>query len=216
MYAAKHSHSSTSVAAQMRDVLLAAIAEQSDSAIDQTELTEHMLDVGVFARDVARQMGLAPEQIELTLRTGELHDVGKIAIPESILHKPGPLNDDEWLFVRKHTLIGERVLSAAPALVPVAKLVRSTHERFDGGGYPDGLIGEQIPLPARIVFACDAYHAMVADRPYAASVSEAAVLAELRLHAGTQFDPEVVGAIEAVLDARLEVGSPAARQVAHD
>ena len=116
MYAAKYSRSSTSVASQMRDVLLAAIAEQSESVIDQTGLTEHMLDVGLFARDVARQMGLKPEEIELTLRTGELHDVGKIAIPESILHKPGPLNDDEWLFVRKHTLIGERVLGAAPAL----------------------------------------------------------------------------------------------------
>ena len=202
MYAAKHSRSSTSVASQMRDVLLAAIAEQSESIIQQTELTEHMLDVGTFARDVARQMDLEPEQIELTLRTGELHDVGKIAIPESILHKPGPLNDDEWLFVRKHTLIGERVLGAAPALGPVAKLVRSTHERFDGGGYPDGLIGEQIPLPARIVFACDAYHAMVADRPYAPGVSEAEVRDELRRHAGTQFDPRVVEALEAVIDAQ--------------
>jgi two-component system cell cycle response regulator len=211
MYAAKHSRSSTSVAAQMRDVLLAAIAEQSESIMEQAELTEHMLDVGVFARDVARQMGLVPEQIELTLRTGELHDVGKIAIPESILYKPGPLNDDEWLFVRKHTLIGERVLSAAPALIPVAKLVRSTHERFDGGGYPDGLIGEQIPLPARIVFACDAYHAMAANRPYAAAVSETEVRDELRRHAGTQFDPQVVEALEAVLDARTTVGSSADR-----
>jgi two-component system cell cycle response regulator len=216
MYAVKHDRSSTSVAAQMRDVLLAAIAEQSESIMEQTELTEHMLDVGIFARDVARQMGLEPEEIELTLRTGELHDVGKIAIPESILCKPGPLSDDEWLFVRKHTLIGERVLGAAPALVPVAKLVRSTHERFDGGGYPDGLIGEQIPLPARIVFACDAYHAMVADRPYAAGVSQDEVRHELRLHAGTQFDPNVIGALEAVLEARSEVGSPADRQVAHD
>jgi two-component system, cell cycle response regulator len=207
MYAAKHSRSSTSVAAQMRDLLLAAIAEQSEAIMEQAELTEHMLDVGIFARDVARRMDLEPEQIELTLRTGELHDVGKIAIPESILCKPGPLNDDEWRFVRKHTLIGERVLSAAPALVPVAKLVRSTHERFDGGGYPDGLAGEQIPLPARIVFACDAYHAMVADRPYAAGVDEAAVRAELREHAGTQFDPFVVDALEAVLDARSEIGA---------
>jgi two-component system cell cycle response regulator len=209
MYAAKHSRSSTSVAAQMRDVLLAAIAEQSESIVEQAELTEHMLDVGIFARDVAREMGLEPEQIELTLRTGELHDVGKIAIPESILYKPGPLNDDEWRFVRKHTLIGERVLSAASALVPVAKLVRSTHERFDGSGYPDGLAGEQIPLPARIVFAWDSYHAMVADRPYAAGVEQAAVRDELRRHAGTQFDPRVVQALEAVLDVRSAVGSPA-------
>jgi two-component system cell cycle response regulator len=211
MYAAKHDRSSTSVAAQMRDVLLAAIAEQSESVREPAELTEHMLDVGTFARDVARQMGLEPEQIELTLRTGELHDVGKIAIPESILHKPAPLNDDEWRFVRKHTLIGERVLGAAPSLVPVAKLVRSTHERFDGGGYPDGLSGEQIPLPARIVFACDAYHAMVADRPYAAGVNEAEVRDELRRKAGTQFDPRVIDALEAVLDAHSEVGARADR-----
>jgi two-component system cell cycle response regulator len=195
----------------MRDVLLAAIAEQAESGDEPPELTEHMLDVGVFARDVAREMGLAPEQVELTMRTGELHDVGKIAIPESILYKPGPLNDDEWRFVRKHTLIGERVLSAAPAFVPVAKLVRSTHERYDGRGYPDGLAGEQIPLPARIVFACDAYHAMVADRPYAAGITEAEVRAELRRNAGTQFDPHVVDALIAVLDARAQAAAPAAR-----
>ena len=201
MYALKHG-GTASLASQMRDVLLAAIAEQAEAEEGPAELTEHMLDVGVFARDVAREMGLAPEQVELTLRTGELHDVGKIAIPESILYKPGPLNDDEWRFVRKHTLIGERVLSAAPAFVPVAKLVRSTHERYDGGGYPDGLTGEQIPLPARIVFACDAYHAMVADRPYAAGISETAVREELRRNAGTQFDPHVVQALIAVLDAR--------------
>jgi two-component system, cell cycle response regulator len=110
--------------------------------------------------------------------------------------------------VRKHTLIGERVLGAAPALGPGAKLVRSTHERFDGGGYPDGLIGEQIPLPARIVFACDAYHAMVADRPYAAGVSAAEVRDELRRNAGTQFDPRVVEELEAVIDAQSAAGRP--------
>jgi two-component system, cell cycle response regulator len=207
MYALKHGGAS-SLASQMRDVLLAAIAEQAESGQEPAELTEHMLDVGVFARDVAREMGLAPEQVELTLRTGELHDVGKIAIPESILYKPGPLNDDEWRFVRKHTLIGERVLSAAPAFVPVAKLVRSTHERYDGRGYPDGLAGAQIPLPARIVFACDAYHAMVADRPYAAGIKEAEVREELRRNAGTQFDPDVVDALIAVLDARAMHASP--------
>jgi diguanylate cyclase (GGDEF)-like protein len=211
MYAVKHG-GAASLASQMRDVLLAAIAEQAESGDEPPELTEHMLDVGVFARDVAREMGLAPEQVELTMRTGELHDVGKIAIPESILYKPGPLNDDEWRFVRKHTLIGERVLSAAPAFVPVAKLVRSTHERYDGRGYPDGLAGEQIPLPARIVFACDAYHAMVADRPYAAGITEAEVRAELRRNAGTQFDPHVVDALIAVLDARAGAAAPVARR----
>jgi diguanylate cyclase (GGDEF)-like protein len=207
MYAVKHG-GAASLASQMRDVLLAAIAEQAESGSEPAGLTEHMLDVGVFARDVAREIGLAPEQVELTLRTGELHDVGKIAIPESILYKPGPLNDDEWRFVRKHTLIGERVLGAAPAFVPVAKLVRSTHERYDGNGYPDGLAGERIPLPARIVFACDAYHAMVADRPYAPGITETEVRAELRRNAGTQFDPHVVDALIAVLDARSRTLSP--------
>jgi diguanylate cyclase (GGDEF)-like protein len=205
MYAVKHGRNATLLTSQMRDVLLAAIAEQTECNEEPAaELTEHMLDVGIFARDVARQMGLGPETVELTMRTGELHDVGKIAIPESILYKPAALNDDEWRFVRKHTLIGERVLSAAPAFVPVAKLVRSTHERFDGGGYPDGLAGEQIPLPARIVFACDAYHAMIANRPYAAAVAEMEVRAELRLNAGTQFDPSVIEALIAVLDARTQ------------
>ena len=203
MYAVKHGRNATMLTSQMRDVLLAAIAEQTETNEEPAaELTEHMLDVGSFARDVARQMGLGAEDVELTMRTGELHDVGKIAIPESILYKPAALNEEEWRFVRKHTLIGERVLSAAPAFVPVAKLVRSTHERFDGGGYPDGLAGEQIPLPARIVFACDAYHAMIADRPYAAGIAETEVRDELRRNAGTQFDPDVVQALIAVLDAR--------------
>jgi two-component system, cell cycle response regulator len=203
LYADRHGRSATALTSQMRDVLLAAIAEQTESNEEPAaELTEHMLDVGVIARDVARQMGLDAEQVELTMRTGELHDVGKIAIPESILYKPGPLNDDEWRFVRKHTLIGERVLAAAPAFVPVAKLVRSTHERYDGGGYPDGLAGEQIPLPARITFACDAYHATVANRPYARGVDADEVRAELRRNAGTQFDPQVIDALIAVLDAR--------------
>ena len=154
-------------------MLLRATAEHSAS------LPEHMLEVGELSRNVARRLGLDAETVELTLRAGELHDVGKIAIPESILSKPGPLSDTEWAFVRNHTLIGERVLNAAPALEPVAKLVRSTHERYDGAGYPDGLSGEQIPLPSRIVFACDAFHAMIAARPYAPGMSETDARAEL-------------------------------------
>ena len=108
-------------------------------------------------------MGLPVEQIDVTVRAAELHDVGKIAIPDSILHKPGPLDLDELGFMRKHTLIGERIVAAATALRPVASVVRSSHERWDGGGYPDGLAGEAIPLEARIVFACDAYDAMTSD-----------------------------------------------------
>ena len=149
------------IIAQTRDLLLRVTAEHSAS------LPEHMLEVGQLSRDVARRLKLDAETVDLTLRAGELHDVGKIAIPESILSKPGPLSNTEWTFVRNHTLIGERVLNAAPALKPVAKIVRSTHERYDGAGYPDRLSGEQIPLPSRIVFACDAFHAMIAPRAYA-------------------------------------------------
>jgi HD-GYP domain-containing protein (c-di-GMP phosphodiesterase class II) len=140
----------------------------------------------------------------------ELHDVGKVAIPDAILNKPGPLNEDEWAFMRRHTLIGERIVAAAPALCGVAKLVRASHERWDGGGYPDGIAGENIPLGARIVAVCDAYDAIVADRPYRGARSSAAALAELRRCAGTQFDPAVVEAFAAALaDVEGDRGSAA-------
>ena len=106
------------------------------------------------------------EQLDELRRAAELHDVGKVGIPDAILDKPGPLDDEEWEFMRQHTVLGERILGAAPALRPVAAIVRSTHERWDGRGYPDGLVGEEIPLGSRIVAACDAYEAMTNDRPY--------------------------------------------------
>jgi HD-GYP domain-containing protein (c-di-GMP phosphodiesterase class II) len=198
MYASKRHRRATTVIAQTRDVLLSATAEHSAS------LPAHMIEVGELARDVARRLGLDAETIEMTLRTGELHDVGKIAVPESILNKPAPLTDAEWTFVRNHTLIGQRVLNAAPALRPVAALVRSTHERYDGAGYPDGLAGEQIPLPARIVFACDSFHAMIADRPYAPAITLAGARAELHRGAGSQFDPRVIDALIAELTHRAQ------------
>lgn len=196
MYATKHGRRAATIMAQTRDVLLRAAAEHSAS------LPDHMLEVGQLSRNVARRLGLDAEMVELTLRTGELHDVGKVAIPESILSKPARLSDAEWTFVRQHTLIGERILNAAPALRPVAKVVRSTHERFDGAGYPDGLIGEQIPLPSRIVFACDAFDALISSRPYAPGMSESDARAELRRCAGSQFDPRVISALLAELDHR--------------
>ena len=124
----------------------------------------------------------------------ELHDIGKIAIPGSILRKAGPLDADEWAFMRRHTLIGERIAQSAPALTGVAGLIRSSHERWDGAGYPDGLAGDQIPLGSLIVFVCDAYSAMTGDRCYQPSMSPAAARAELRRNAGTQFSPAVVEA----------------------
>jgi diguanylate cyclase (GGDEF)-like protein len=194
MYAHKSGRRAGTIVAQTRDVLLRAAAEHAES------LPEHMLEVGELARRVALRLALDAETIELTMRAGELHDVGKLAIPESILNKPARLDDSEWALMRRHTLIGERMLDAAPALRPVAAIVRSAHERFDGGGYPDGLAGEQIPLPARIVFACDAYHAMIDIRPYAPAAGETAVRDELRRCAGSQFDPRVVEALLAELE----------------
>jgi diguanylate cyclase (GGDEF)-like protein len=196
MYSHKNRTRASTVVSQTRDVLLRATGAHDAS------LPRHMLEVGRLARDVARRMGLDAETVELTLRTGELHDVGKIAIPESILAKPGTLSESEWSFVRQHSVIGERVLEAAPALAPVARIVRSTHERFDGAGYPDGLRGDEIPLPARIVLACDTFHAMLANRPYAPPLTESEARAELLGCAGSQLDPEVVGALLAELDGR--------------
>ena len=124
----------------------------------------------------------------------ELHDIGKVAVPSAILDKPGRLDPDEWDFIARHTLIGERILGAAPALRPVARLVRSSHEHFDGNGYPDAIAGDEIPLGARIVSVCDAYDAMTSERPYQRSLTPVDALEELRRCAGTQFDPAVVEA----------------------
>ena len=120
--------------------------------------------------------------------------MGKVAVPSSILRKPGPLDDSEWNFVRQHTLVGDRILSAAPALSSVAQVVRSSHERYDGDGYPDGLSGDEIPLGARVVAVCDAYHAMTSERPYRTARAHWEAIEELRRCAGRQFDPVVVAA----------------------
>ncbi|NLT06390.1 MAG: diguanylate cyclase [Solirubrobacterales bacterium] len=195
MYADKGRRSS-SAGHQSRAVLLRILRER------EPELHRHLVGVAELARAVGRELGMAGEQLDELARAAELHDIGKIAIPEEILHKPGPLDPEEWAFVRRHTVIGERILSAAPALRPVARLVRSTHERWDGGGYPDGLAGAAIPLGARIVAVCDAYEAMLADRPYRAALTPEQAVAELRAESGAQFDPAVIDVFTAALGAR--------------
>jgi HD-GYP domain-containing protein (c-di-GMP phosphodiesterase class II) len=132
-----------------------------------------------------------------------LHDIGKLAIPESILRKPGPLNEAEWTFVCGHTLVGERIIGAAPSLAGVARLVRSSHEAWDGSGYPDSSIGAETPLGSRIVAVCDAFEAMTSERPYRAASTVEEALAELRRCAGTQFDPDVVDTFCAIVAARV-------------
>jgi diguanylate cyclase (GGDEF)-like protein len=185
----------SSAGRQSRDVLLHTLRER------QPDLHKHLHDVAELALTVGRSYGMTPEELDVLGRAAELHDVGKIAIPDAILAKPGPLDEDEWAFMERHTIIGERILLAAPALRPVAGIVRSSHERWDGGGYPDGLGGDDIPLGARIVCVCDAFHAMTSARPYGAAMSEEAALVVLQSCAGKQFDPRVVEAFYGALAA---------------
>jgi two-component system cell cycle response regulator len=199
MYACKraspNSRSDTALV-QARGLLLHILRERVP------ELHAHLTDVGALAGDVAHRLGLRGEALDEAIRAAELHDIGKIAIPDAILSKPGALGDEEWAYMRRHTLIGARILSAAPALKPVAALVRASHEAWDGSGYPDNLAGDEIPLGARIVAVCDAYDAMTSERPYRPARTEAQALAELRRCAGTQFDPDVVAGFCAARAAR--------------
>jgi two-component system, cell cycle response regulator len=185
MYAAKHGRRATA-ARQTRDVLLAALAAR------HAELGEHSHSVAGSAEQIAEAMRLTRPEMQEIVYAAELHDVGKVAIPEAILAKPGPLDAGEWEFVRRHSMIGERIVGAASSMRTVARIVRATHERFDGAGYPDRTAGEAIPVGARIVCVCDAYDAMTSPRAYRARRSHRQALAELRRCAGTQFDPEVV------------------------
>ena len=178
---------------QTQDVLLRALYER------HPELEKRLSVIADLAFDVGRRLGLAGNDLDELRLAAQLHDVGMIAIPDAIVRKPGPLDDDEWAFIHRHTELGQRILSAAPALVGVGKLVRSTHERWDGLGYPDGIPAETIPLGSRIISACDAFGAMTSERPYRAKVTPAEALAELRRSAGTQFDPVVVGVLCALL-----------------
>jgi diguanylate cyclase (GGDEF)-like protein len=194
MYARK-GRGRVSAARQSSDVLLSALAERD------SELGVHLGGVAELACATAMRLGASDEEMEATRQTALLHDVGKVAIPDEILSKPGPLDETEWAFMKRHTVIGERIISAAPALAGVASFVRSTHERYDGDGYPDGLAGADIPLVARIVAVCDAYDAMTTRRSYRDSRSRTAALEELRRCSGAQFDPQVVEAFATVLAA---------------
>jgi two-component system cell cycle response regulator len=202
MYAHKHG-GRTSARSQSRDVLLRALAERDPN------LGQHISGVAEMAEAVARRLGLSDDQVEHVRHAAELHDVGKMAIPDAILEKPEPLDHAEWEFIRRHTIIGERIVAAAPALRPVAALVRSSHERWDGSGYPDQLAGEEIPLGSRIVSVCDAFDAMIADRPYRTGVAAVLALGELGRCAGTQFDPTVVAAFTAAWYERTPVSHAA-------
>lgn len=210
MYANKRSRSG-GAGGQAGEVLLRSLRAK------QPDLDEHSSNVAGLAARVARRLGLSGEALDEVARAAQLHDVGKVGIPDAILNKPSHLSDGEWELIHNHTVLGERILLGAPALRPVARLVRSSHERWDGFGYPDRLCGEEIPLGARIVAVCDAYEAMTTERAYRSAVPHYSACDELRRCAGTQFDPAVVQAFLGVVEAGGEEREPdaAAHAAAH-
>jgi HD-GYP domain-containing protein (c-di-GMP phosphodiesterase class II) len=157
----------------------------------------HSAHVGELARKVAERLGMPADDIVLLECAARLHDVGKLGVPDTILQKPGPLDEAEWAIMRRHPEWGAEMVSSVPGLEQVGPLVGSHHERWDGRGYPEGLRGEAIPLAARVISVCDAYEAMVSRRPYRASLTVRTALGELVAGAGSQFDPAVVAAVEA-------------------
>ena len=162
--------------------------------------SRHTEEVRALALELAGRLGMSRDAVRGVELGALLHDVGKIRVPEAILNKPGPLDDAEWDVMRAHPLVGERILAPISPLRNVLPIVRSHHERWDGGGYPDGLAGEEIPLGARVIAVCDAWRAMNEPRPYRAPLERGAALDELRRHAGTQFDPAIVAIALELLD----------------
>ncbi|HEV3001247.1 MAG TPA: diguanylate cyclase [Solirubrobacteraceae bacterium] len=199
MYSRKEGRPSPALL-QTRDVLMRALHAR------QPDLPARATARAGLAVAVGRRLGLEGEALDELARAAELHDVGKVAVPDAILGKRESLSSDEWEFMRRYPVLGERILNGAAAMRPVARIVRSTHERWDGSGYPDGLAGDEIPLGARIVAVCAAFEAMTSDRPYRTRRDAPAAVRELRRAAGRQFDPTVV---EAFLEELADSG-PAA------
>jgi putative nucleotidyltransferase with HDIG domain len=188
--------------AQARKALeiLARVMDLSDPAT-----SEHSRDIAQLVPRVGRLLGVTGEDCEELELAARFHDIGKVAVPEKVLRKPGPLDSEEWQLMACHVEWGAELLRHLPECESIARIVRHHHERFDGSGYPDGLRGRQIPLASRIITVCDAYGAMVSDRPYRRALSHDAALAELRDGAGEQFDPDAVAAVLSV----AEGGAPA-------
>jgi len=199
LYAQKHSRRMETD--RTIDALLEALS------LREPDLHMHLDLVGALAVETGLKLGLRRDEIDELERAAQLHDLGKLAVPDEILNKAAPLDEREWAFVRHHPLVGERILRASPAFKNVATIVRSTHERWDGAGYPDGLAGPEIPIASRIISACDAFTAMTSARPYRAALTTEAALVELERIAGSQFDPAVVS----VLAAHVRDGYPVER-----
>ena len=186
-----HSHHHAEQQTTSRECLslmLKVLNEHDPGVLEDLNRAAHL------ATDTARHLGLDEQEVERVEIAARLHDVGKLAIPDAILNKPGPLDAGEWQIMRTHPEIGQRIVVAAPSLAHVAELVRFHHERYDGRGYPDRLAGQDIPLGAAVVAVCAAFVAMMRHRPYSDAITVVEALAELRRCSGSQFDPRVVEA----------------------
>jgi HD-GYP domain-containing protein (c-di-GMP phosphodiesterase class II) len=178
------------------EAILTAGADVLARAVDMRDnyTGEHSAQVGDLARRVGERLGMPADEVVLLEYAARLHDVGKLGVPDTILQKPGPLDEAEWAVMRRHPQWGAEMLASVPGLERLGELVGSHHERWDGCGYPNGLAGDAIPLASRVISVCDAFEAMVASRPYRASLSVGTARAELEACAGSQFDPHVVAA----------------------
>jgi len=175
---------------QLNDELFLTLAKIFDAR--DPYVSGHAAKVADYATAIARELGLPHERVEQVRQAGFLHDIGKIAIAERVLHKPSRLTNEEYEYIKTHVTLGAEFLETAQGLRHLVPFIKHHHERWDGEGYPDGLKGEQIPLEARILGLCDAVEAMASDRPYHRGLSPDEIIAEVRRCAGTHFDPAVV------------------------
>lgn len=171
------------------EALVAAIEVRDNYTI------EHSREVVVLACEVANRVGVPVKAQTDVARVALLHDIGKLAIPDTILHSPGPLSDEQWQIMRTHPALGAEIITRVPTLAHLTPAIRAEHEWWDGGGYPDGLAGERIPVESRICLVCDAYHAMISDRPYRRAMPVAEAREELRRCSGSMFWTEAVEAL---------------------
>ena len=192
-----HKHQKQAHRDKPHEVLLQALYERD------AELKGHTNNVAALAVKIGRRLGLPDAELEELDLSAQLHDIGKIAVPDDVLHKPGPLTDSDWSLIHQHTIVGQRILSASPSLRRVGAIVRATHERWDGTGYPDQLVGEAIPFAARLIAVCDAFDAMTSTRAYRPPLTVAEATAELRRCAGGQFEPAIVAIVVATVADRI-------------
>ena len=181
------------------DAVWEAQREVIKAASETVALHKQDHDVVALCDGIGERLELGERERACLLAAARVHDIGRVTMPTEVLEKPGPLSSADWSLMCQHTVIGERILRSVPEMIGVARIVRSSHERFDGRGYPDGLRGMQVPLCSRILLCAEAYCAMQGERPWRPARSAEEALEEISAHAGSQFDPSVVAALQVVV-----------------